>query len=401
MRAKRSGAFGAVLLSVFCWASAAMAQAPVDWQLGLQRAATPVKHQVESFHDLLMVIITAITIFVLGLLVYVSVRFRASANPVPSKTTHNTLIEVLWTVVPVIILVVIAVPSFRLLYFMEKAENPEMTIKATGYQWYWGYEYPDHGAITFTANMLPDNEIKPGMKRVLETDNRVVVPVDTTVRLYITAADVRRELDVKDRPIHVIPLGLASAPPASASRPGFLADGRPFLLSIGTALAHKNFHSLFDLLEEFTDHRLVIAGNFATRYGEFLQGQVVQKRLQDRVLMPGEVSDPDRQWLYKRCEAFLFPSLSEGFGLPVLEAMAAGRPVFVSRRTSLPEITGEHGFYFDSFEPKAMAMAVREGLARFEADTGFAARARSHAEAFTWAETTRRYADLYEQLVAG
>jgi cytochrome c oxidase subunit 2 len=144
----------------------------------------------ESFHDLLMVIITAITIFVLGLLVYVAIRFRASANPVPSKTTHNTTIEVLWTVVPVIILVVIAVPSFRLLYFMEKAENPEMTIKATGYQWYWGYEYPDHGGLTFTANMLPDNEIKPGMKRVLETDNRVVVPVNTTVRVYTTAADV-------------------------------------------------------------------------------------------------------------------------------------------------------------------------------------------------------------------
>jgi cytochrome c oxidase subunit 2 len=190
MRAKRSGAFGAVLLSVFCWASAAMAQAPVDWQLGLQRAATPVKQQMESFHDLLMVIITAITIFVLGLLVYVAIRFRASANPVPSKTTHNTTIEVLWTVVPVIILVVIAVPSFRLLYFMEKAENPEMTIKATGYQWYWGYEYPDHGGLTFTANMLRDNEIKPGMKRVLETDNRVVVPVNTTVRVYTTAADV-------------------------------------------------------------------------------------------------------------------------------------------------------------------------------------------------------------------
>jgi cytochrome c oxidase subunit 2 len=190
MRAKRSGAFGAVLLSVFCWASAAMAPAPVDWQLGLQRAATPVKQQMESFHDLLMVIITAITIFVLGLLVYVAIRFRASANPVPSKTTHNTTIEVLWTVVPVIILVVIAVPSFRLLYFMEKAENPEMTIKATGYQWYWGYEYPDHGGLTFTANMLRDNEIKPGMKRVLETDNRVVVPVNTTVRVYTTAADV-------------------------------------------------------------------------------------------------------------------------------------------------------------------------------------------------------------------
>jgi len=271
------------------------------------------------------------------------------------------------------------------------------------------YEPLDHRVpLLLTIHDLTFLHESPNEPRTVRTDRkladlqrRIDRSIAITVDSEFVAADVRRELDVKDRPIHVIPLGLASAPPASASRPGFLADGRPFLLSIGTALAHKNFHSLFDLLEEFTDHRLVIAGNFATRYGEFLQGQVVQKRLQDRVLMPGEVSDPDRQWLYERCEAFLFPSLSEGFGLPVLEAMAAGRPVFVSRRTGLPEITGEHGFYFDSFEPKAMAMAVREGLARFEADTGFAARARSHAEAFTWAETTRRYADLYEQLVAG
>jgi glycosyltransferase involved in cell wall biosynthesis len=205
------------------------------------------------------------------------------------------------------------------------------------------YEPLDHRVpLLLTIHDLTFLHESPNEPRTVRTDRkladlqrRIDRSIAITVDSEFVAADVRRELDVKDRPIHVIPLGLASAPPASASRPGFLADGRPFLLSIGTALAHKNFHSLFDLLEEFTDHRLVIAGHFATRYGEFLQGQVVQKRLQDRVLMPGEVSDPDRQWLYKRCEAFLFPSLSEGFGLPVLEAMACGVPVVISDRVNI------------------------------------------------------------------
>ena len=132
---------------------------------------------------------TAITVFVLGLMVYVMVRFNAKANPVPSKTSHNTLIEVVWTVIPILILLVIAVPSFRLLYDQATPEA-DMTIKATGYQWYWGYEYPDHGDIAFDALMLEDDELQPGQPRLLTTDNAVVVPVDTTVRVLVTAADV-------------------------------------------------------------------------------------------------------------------------------------------------------------------------------------------------------------------
>ena len=132
---------------------------------------------------------TAITVFVLGLMVYVMVRFNAKANPVPSKTSHNTLIEVVWTVIPILILLVIAVPSFRLLYDQATPEA-DMTIKVTGYQWYWGYEYPDHSDIAFDALMLEDDELQPGQPRLLTTDNAVVVPVDTTVRVLVTAADV-------------------------------------------------------------------------------------------------------------------------------------------------------------------------------------------------------------------
>lgn len=168
----------------------ALADQPHPWQLGLQDAASPVKHQLDSFHNLLVVIIVAITLFVLGLLIYVCVRFRASANPTPSRTSHNTLIEVVWTVVPVIILIVIAVPSFRVLYFLEVTPEAEMTLKVTGRQWYWDYEYPDHGGIAFSSYMVTDDQLKPGQPRLLETDRRVVLPVDTTVRVQVTAGDV-------------------------------------------------------------------------------------------------------------------------------------------------------------------------------------------------------------------
>jgi cytochrome c oxidase subunit 2 len=165
-------------------------QLPQPWKLNFQPAASPVMARVDSFHDLLLWIITLITIFVLALLVYVMVRFRASKNPVPSKTSHNTLIEVAWTVVPILILVVIAVPSFKLLYFGDKTKEAGLTIKAIGKQWFWSYEYPDNGNFTFDAIMVPENELKPGQPRLLETDNTVVVPVDTNVRLLVTAADV-------------------------------------------------------------------------------------------------------------------------------------------------------------------------------------------------------------------
>ncbi|MEQ8746783.1 cytochrome c oxidase subunit II [Pyruvatibacter sp.] len=177
--------FGAVIA-----ATAAGAAQPVDWQMGFQPASSPVMEDINSFHNFLLVIITAITLFVLALLVYCMVRFNAKANPTPSKTTHNTFIEVVWTVVPVLILVAIAIPSFRLLYFEAVVPESEVTIKATGYQWYWGYSYPDHGDFEFFANMIEEEDLDPGQPRLLATDTKMVVPVDTNVRVIVTAADV-------------------------------------------------------------------------------------------------------------------------------------------------------------------------------------------------------------------
>ncbi|WP_293205269.1 cytochrome c oxidase subunit II [Parvibaculum sp.] len=163
---------------------------PVDGGLGLQEAVTPVMHDIIAFHNLLLWIITAIVLFVLALLIVVMVRFNRRANPTPSKTTHNTLLEVAWTVLPVMILVVIAIPSFRLLYKEIVVPEADLTVKAVGYQWYWGYEYPDNGDISLISNMVEDADLEPGQPRLFAADEAMVVPVDTTVRVIVTAADV-------------------------------------------------------------------------------------------------------------------------------------------------------------------------------------------------------------------
>jgi len=163
---------------------------PAPWEIKLQPAVTPVMEFITEFHFGLLILIALIMVFVSALLLIVFVKFNAKANPNPSTKTHNTLLEVAWTVVPVVILVVIAVPSFRLLYFMDRAPDAEMTVKAVGHQWYWSYEYPDHGNFTFDALMIPEEELKAEQPRLLATDNAVVVPVDTKVRLLTISEDV-------------------------------------------------------------------------------------------------------------------------------------------------------------------------------------------------------------------
>ena len=168
----------------------ARAAEPQPWQIGMQPAATPVREHLSALHDELLVIITLITLFVLGLLVYAMWRFNERRHPAPTRTSHNTVIEMLWTVIPVLILVIIAIPSFKLMYYMDRVPDPEMTIKVTGHQWYWSYEYPDQGGLTFDSNIIPENELKPGQKRLLDVDNPLVVPADTVIRVQITGTDV-------------------------------------------------------------------------------------------------------------------------------------------------------------------------------------------------------------------
>lgn len=188
LAAGRIALFAAAVL--FPAAALAGTGQPSPWQLGLQTAVTPVMGDIAWFHDFLLYIITAITLFVLVLLVIVMVKFNARANPTPSRTTHNTLIEVIWTVVPVMILVAIAIPSFRLLFFQLNIPQADLTIKATGKQWFWSYAYPDNGGFEFDSLMLQDKDRKPDQPRLLAVDNEVVVPVNKTVRVQVTAADV-------------------------------------------------------------------------------------------------------------------------------------------------------------------------------------------------------------------
>jgi cytochrome c oxidase subunit 2 len=162
---------------------------PEPWQMGLQPPATPVAQDITWFNDFLFWIIAAIAAFVLALLLIVIFRFNARANPVPSRTTHNTFIEVVWTVVPVLILVAIAVPSFRLLFFQLEVPKPDLTIKATGKQWFWSYDYPDQ-KIQFDSLIVQDKDLKPDQPRLLTVDNEVVVPVNKVVKVLVTGADV-------------------------------------------------------------------------------------------------------------------------------------------------------------------------------------------------------------------
>lgn len=191
MRLNRLGVTAALAAAIVALSGAALAAGqPSPWGLGLQEGFSPVKHQMQGFHNLLLVIIVGISLFVLALLIYVMVRFNAKRNPTPSRTTHNTLLEVAWTVVPVLILVVIAIPSFRLLYFMDRTAEPEMTLQVNGYQWYWGYEYPDQQIGEFASYMVPDDELQEGQVRLLSVDQPVILPVDTDIQVLVTAGDV-------------------------------------------------------------------------------------------------------------------------------------------------------------------------------------------------------------------
>ena len=188
------GIFGMAVIAALGFAGSALAQpivgVPHDWQMNFPPPYTPVMEKVESLNDLLLVIITLICVFVLGLLLYAMWRFHASRSPTATTTTHNTVLEIAWTVVPILILVIIAIPSFRLLYYSDKAVDAAFTIKVTGNQWYWTYNYPDQGDFTVESRILPEADRikqKPQVPRLLAVDEEMVIPKGTTVRIIGTA----------------------------------------------------------------------------------------------------------------------------------------------------------------------------------------------------------------------
>ena len=179
-----------VILLTFLATCSALASKPVPWQLDFQEAASPVMMELHNFHNFLLILSAAIVLFVFFLIMYVIIRFNARINPIPAKFTHNITIEIIWTVIPIILLVVIAIPSFRILKMAEHTPPADMTIKVVGSQWFWTYSYPDHGDFEFDSYMIQDADLKPGQLRLLEVDNRIVVPQGATIKFLITAADV-------------------------------------------------------------------------------------------------------------------------------------------------------------------------------------------------------------------
>jgi cytochrome c oxidase subunit 2 len=194
-RLATGAATAAALLSGVSMALAGMGQ-PSPWQMGLQDSATPIMSDIAWFHNILLWIIAGISVFVLALLLIIIVRFNARANPTPTRTTHNTVLEVLWTILPVIILACIAVPSFRLLFVELDVPKPDLTIKATGKQWFWTYDYPDNNNLEINSVMVPEQDLKPGQPRLLTVDNEMVVPVNKVVHVIVTGADVIHSFNV-------------------------------------------------------------------------------------------------------------------------------------------------------------------------------------------------------------
>jgi cytochrome c oxidase subunit 2 len=178
-----------IFFLIMIFTHSTLAAVPQPWQMNFQPAASPMMEGVAHMHNFLLVVIGCIALLVSGLLSYVMVRFRASRNPIPSKTAHHTLLEVVWTLIPVLVLVMIAIPSLKLLFAMDKAQNASMTVKAIGHQWYWTYEYPEK-QISYDSLMIEDKDIQPGQIRLLSVDNPIVVPVETTVRILVTSQDV-------------------------------------------------------------------------------------------------------------------------------------------------------------------------------------------------------------------
>ncbi|MFL5254004.1 MAG: cytochrome c oxidase subunit II [Rhodopila sp.] len=181
--------FLSLVLSSFALAQGVVGK-PQPWEMGMQRSFSPIKDQIIDLHDLVLVIITVITLFVAALLVWVMVRYNSRRNPSPSQTSHNTVLEIAWTVVPVLILVIIAIPSFRLIYYQDRTPNPDLTIKVTGHQWYWEYSYPDQGNVDVESRYVADEDLKPGQLRLLDVDNQMVIPVGKKVRILTNSTDV-------------------------------------------------------------------------------------------------------------------------------------------------------------------------------------------------------------------
>ncbi len=245
-----------------------------------------------------------------------------------------------------------------------------------------------------------DSSCHPGrIRRHLDHVQKLVNRANTIVTdSQFVADDLVRHIDVSSKPIHVIPLGLTKSTIADTGRPHWVPEG-PFLFSIGNFLQHKNFHALIKMMKQLPHYKLIIAGKKETPYGKTVIRERDIAELTDHIILPGVINDSERQWLFNNCDVFVFPSLTEGFGFPVLEAMQFGKPVVMSNLTSLPEIAGDSGFFFPSYKPTEMSKAVMDAAKAFQNNPSLGIKSRQHAESFSWQATAQQYAEIYRTVL--
>jgi len=271
--------------------------------------------------------------------------------------------------------------------------------------WHSLYQFPSHkpgqhGAWILTIHdlnfLLEKSADKAGSYLKKLQKNIDKADCVTTISNY-TKDQIESNIDLKGKQVRVIYNGIPPNKSGHVRRPDFI-DERKFFFSIGIFNRKKNFHTLIPVMQQFPDHVLVIAGNNETAYGEEISAEVKKLGLENSVILAGKVSEEEKYWLYNNCEAFLFPSLAEGFGMPVIEAMKAGRPVFLSRYTSLPEIGGDTAFYFENFEDSSMAATIQKGIAEFKTDSDkYKRMLEENSNQFTWENCIRQYLQLYRE----
>lgn len=248
-------------------------------------------------------------------------------------------------------------------------------------------------------NFLEEKSPQKAAKRLAHVQKLVDRAVAITVISEFTGGVVREHLEIGDTPIHVIHIGPCTDTSQPGSRPGSLPDGE-YLFSLGVVRPKKNFHVLVEFLERVADVNLVIAGNIKGDYAQEIRERAASLGLGERLVLAGEVSEAEKVWLFRNCKAFVFPSLYEGFGLPLLESMSFGKPTFSSSRTSLPEVGGDHVFYWDNFTPDHMVDVYDRGMRAYAEDPGLRDNLIARAQTFTWETAAAKYSALYEQILS-
>ncbi|RUM94345.1 MAG: glycosyltransferase family 1 protein [Thiothrix sp.] len=264
--------------------------------------------------------------------------------------------------------------------------------------------FPFHNSTPMILTIHDLNFLREkNKKKITLYNNRLQRRVDraaviTTISNFV-ATEIKDKLDLKGKEVRVIYNGLnvSDSPP---KKPMFSQVNKDFLFTIGQVVPKKNFHVLLDFLEK-TPYNLVIAGQNSSSYAQFIKKTIADNQLNTRVIIPGVVDEAEKKWLYQNCTAFVFPSLTEGFGLPVIEAMHYGKPVFMSNSTSLPEVGGGVGFYWDNYKPEHMLEILEQGLKHYSDKPDFKKDLVSHSKKFSWNSAAQEYLKLYDEILGG